>query len=252
MRGQGFIEIEQQICHHRPGGELRFVEPTGRLRFAIGNCLFRLVRRGLEAGQVFIERVCDDGVFLGGRETSEHRAEAMDDALARRGAAFGHEPCGQGTGRFEVLHIVHQLERLERRVAALAPCTKLFAVRRVEIDQERRRRRPLEKNIETAAVECVPVILRVVRGIAADEPNRPQMFGGWYGRTACRRSSDSTVPRHAAPGPESPPHRAAAAARASNRFSGSRARSSGDHADWRHAAVITSDLTSRFTSHPDS
>jgi transcription-repair coupling factor (superfamily II helicase) len=50
----------------------------------------------------------------------QQQAIRKRDALLHRRAAFGHHSLRKDAGRFDLLHIVHQLQRLQRRVAALA------------------------------------------------------------------------------------------------------------------------------------
>ena len=50
-----------------------------------------------------------------------------------RGSALQHDALRQGAGGFEVLHIIHQLQRLQRGVAAFAAGAGLLAVRGIEV-----------------------------------------------------------------------------------------------------------------------
>src|SRR4051812_43287159 len=52
-----------------------------------------------------------------------------------------------------MLNVIHELQRLQRRVAAIAEGADRFAIRHVEVRQKRRGRRALEERIETAAVQ---------------------------------------------------------------------------------------------------
>jgi hypothetical protein len=108
----------------------------------------------------------------------KHRAECEGDPIRGTRAAFGHHALGEWPRGFHVLHVVHQLQRLERRVAALAHDANLLAIGRVEIAHERRRRRAFEECVEAAAVECCTGILFVEARVRAGEPTGSQMFGG--------------------------------------------------------------------------
>ena len=71
-----------------------------------------------------------------------------------------------------MLHVIHELERLERRVAALAARAELLARRRVERGHEWRRRGALEERVDAAAIERVAFVLLVFARVAADESDR--------------------------------------------------------------------------------
>ena len=60
-----------------------------------------------------------------------------------------------------MLHIVHELQSLQGRVAALAASTGRFAVGRIEVTHKRRRSGTLDEYIKTAAVKSVALRLLV-------------------------------------------------------------------------------------------
>ena len=151
-----------------------------------GSSFLRGLGIRLIAGQLLRERCLHDGESRrrsGGAPARCGRAKAMRSSGVA--AAFGEQPLGQGAGRFEVLHVVHQLQRLQRRVAALAARCRLLAVGGVEVRHERRRRGALEEHVEAAAIQRRAVVLHVDRVLlirrsrpaprcsAADRASRP-------------------------------------------------------------------------------
>ena len=69
--------------------------------------------------------------------------------------------CASAPRRFDVGRIVHQRQRLQRRVGEGAPRRALFAVGRVEGRQRRRRDRSLPERVHAPAIEIRPVALHV-------------------------------------------------------------------------------------------
>ena len=107
--------------------------------------------------------------LLGPRTPARQQPEREGDPIARARAAFGHHPLGDRARGFEILRIVEQHQRLQRRVRALAGDGAEQPFGRVEVDRRRRRRRPLPDGVEAAAIEIVALAFDVVRRVPRRE-----------------------------------------------------------------------------------
>ena len=119
----------------------------------------------------------DGGLGLRGR-TRGGEAEAVGEAGFGVAAAFLQHPLREGARGLEVLHVVHQHECLERRVAALAAHAELLAARRVEGRHARRGRGALDERVEAAPPERLAVVALVGLRVAAGVGHRlPDVVG---------------------------------------------------------------------------
>ena len=154
---------------------------------------------------------------------ARHEPERVGDPLAPARAALGHRPLGNRARGFDVLRIVQQHERLQRRARALAADRAEQPFGRVEVDRRRRRRRSLPDRVEAAAVQRRrPCPARRSSRCASRAP--PTGRAADTDRRSARRSSSTSSPLAA-----SAPSRICSAAsrydgpRASHSFAGSRA-----------------------------
>ena len=82
------------------------------------------------------------------------------------------DPLREAAGGFEVLGIIHQLQGLQRSVAAFPPTAELLAIGGVKITHEGRGRRPFQEGINAAAVQSRAVILQVKPRVAVGISHR--------------------------------------------------------------------------------
>ena len=92
----------------------------------------------------------------------------IGDAVFRGLAAFDHHPLGEAAGRLDVGHVVHQVQRLQRRVGAAGAHDARLAGRRVERHHGRRPQGALPERVEAAAVQVVAGLLHIVAVAAFD------------------------------------------------------------------------------------
>jgi len=86
--------------------------------------------------------------------------ERPREPLLRRLAAFGQHSLRQHSRRFDVGHIVHQVERLQRRMVRVSRTVQNSRAESVKDPHRRRQRRTFPEGIETTP----PTILRLCRG----------------------------------------------------------------------------------------
>ena len=121
-------------------------------------CCGRLLLKSLAAS---IESADQRGQFGVVWRARQHAPEGPSDARLGRRAAVLQRAFGENSGRFEVRHVVHQVESLKRRVRAREFDTAEVAARCVEEGEARRGDSSLLKGVETATVEARPVILHI-------------------------------------------------------------------------------------------
>lgn len=102
-------------------------------------------------GEGFGEELAFGGVGLAGGDAAEGEREAL-----RITGRLCEETLGEGAGGFEVLHVVHEREGLERSVGAAAAGARDLARRGVEGGHRRGGRGAFPKRVETAAVQAGP------------------------------------------------------------------------------------------------
>ena len=112
------IQIDQQIGDHRPGGVFGRVEIGVAWGVSVGKQLFRRGLVGLEDGELLLQGALEDFEFLGRWRASRCPAEAEGETRLGGRAPFGQHPFRQTAGGFDILLVVHQGQRLERRVGA--------------------------------------------------------------------------------------------------------------------------------------
>ena len=137
------------------GGRVATRRRSSSLAAAAGSLLER-ARAGRRAGAAGRRPPCRSACARspGGRHT---RCGASASA-----PAFEQRPLRQRPRGLDVGRVVHQRQRLERRVGLAAPRRALLARRRVERGQRRRRHGPLPQRVHAAAVEILAVALLVL------------------------------------------------------------------------------------------
>ncbi len=181
VAGEGFVEVEEQVGDERIGGEFGGIETGGDRRLAEGDGLGSFPGGGAIAVEMPGEGLGDDGEFVWGGLTGEDGAPGEADPVGGCWAAFGEHALGEIAGGLEVLDVVHQLEGLQRGVAAFAAGAGAFAIGGIEGGHEGGRRGALEEDVEAAAVEGWAGVLLVVAGIGTDEADGFPDVGGLIG-----------------------------------------------------------------------
>ena len=228
--GDRFVEVQQCAGHRRQCGQLGGVDR----RIGGGFPTFSSFGGGSGIGLKFLQRPLvrgDENVQLGACADcdSAHSGSRRASRWAGRVAPFAHHALRQDAGRFHVGRVVHQVERLQRRVrsAAAARCRSRGTARRT-----------------AAASDSAPTASSTCRGCGDRDRSRdPSDVGRRHvGRDDLlvnarrliglhRRPADLRRPTgRSPPGPGRAKIRPAAGnagPRASSRFSGSRSRRTG-------------------------
>ena len=142
------------------------------------------------------ERVGQELALGGVRFAGGDAAEGEGEAECVRGF-FGEEALGKGARGLDVLDVIHQGERLERRIGSAATDAGEFARGSVESGHGRRGRGAFDKRVKAAAVERVAVVLHVSFGVAAAEgdgfPDIDRLV--WADRRAADFGAEETTER---------------------------------------------------------
>ena len=114
-----------------------------------------LQRREQDATRSVVERLA-----------AENTSEVVDPLLVGFAAVLDRQ-CAELSGRFEELWVVHQHQRSQRCVRALAADARAGAIRRIKRRHIRRRCHPLPIRVQAAAVEIGPLV-PLIKCIGAD------------------------------------------------------------------------------------
>ena len=92
---------------------------------------------------------------------AENTSEVVDPLLVGFATVLDRQRA-EMSGRFEELWVVHQHQRSQRCVRALAADARAGAIRRIKRHHIRRRSHPPPVRVQAAAVEIGPLVLRII------------------------------------------------------------------------------------------
>ncbi len=142
VEGDVFVEVQHEISDLRPGGE--FGRDRGLRVVWIRRWRGRLWRlRGPRDISPEKSRALPARAPLRAAPANGQAPDGKSYATRPSGvaAAFGQDALRKNARSFEILHVIQELQRLQRRVAALAARADSLAGGGVEIREERRRAR---------------------------------------------------------------------------------------------------------------
>ena len=111
------------------------------------------------------------GDFIRLRDPTERVSKGAGKAPGQVGGFLTHHAFGQGAGAFHECRIIHEHERLQRRLRALAQERADFAVGSIKGGEGRIVRRTAPENVHAASIERVAVVLFVL-GVGAVPDSR--------------------------------------------------------------------------------
>ncbi len=130
-----FVEVQHEVGEHRPGGGFTHRCRANRSRFATVDQLGCILQTRGIVSSLLLDRLLQEfqlGVIGATRhDRLKHPSDPFLIVARCRKRTFG-----ESSGRFDMLNIVQQLQRLQRCIAAFTSRAGLLAIGSVEVREE--------------------------------------------------------------------------------------------------------------------